>query len=220
MMKNLQKMGGIAALYEAVAYLMGMVVFIFMIDLSSAVTPVEKVALLVNNQTILYTMHLLVYVLFSPFLVVLSLAIYERLKVHSPALMQTATVFGMIWACVVVASGMIYNIGMGNVVEIYATDPIQAGTVWLAIHSVFDGLGGGNEILGGIWLTLISFVALRAGEFAKALNYLGLLVGVAGILSTIPALGEPASAIFGLGQIVWFIWLGISMLRTSMSKSA
>lgn len=218
-MKNLQKMGGIAALYEAAAYIVGMIVFIFMIDLSSAVTPIEKVALLVDNQTFLYTMHLLVFVVFSPFLVVLSLALYERLKSHSLAMMQTATVVGMIWACVVVAAGMIYNIGMGNVVELYASDPNQAGTVWLAIHSVFDGLGGGNEILGGIWITLISLVALKGKEFAKALNYIGLLVGVAGILSTIPPLGEDASAIFGLGQIVWFIWLGIAMLRTSMSES-
>ena len=218
-MKNLQKMGGIAALYEAAAYIVGMIVFIFMIDLSSAVTPVEKVELLVDNQTVLYTMHLLVFVMFSPFLVILSLALYERLKSHSPAMMQTATVFGMIWACVVVAAGMIYNIGMGNVVELYASDPNQASTVWLAIHSVFDGLGGGNEILGGIWITLISLVAFQGKEFGKALNYLGLLVGVAGILSSIPPLGEVASAIFGLGQIVWFIWLGIALLRTDMSKS-
>lgn len=218
-MKNLQKMGGIAALYEAAAYIVGMIVFIFMIDLSSAVTPVEKVELLVDNQTVLYTMHLLVFVMFSPFLVILSLALYERLKSHSLAMMQTATVFGMIWACVVVAAGMIYNIGMGNVVELYASDPNQASTVWLAIHSVFDGLGGGNEILGGIWITLISLVAFQGKEFGKALNYLGLLVGVAGILSSIPPLGEVASAIFGLGQIVWFIWLGIALLRTDMSKS-
>ncbi len=218
-MKNLQKMGGIAAHYEAAAYIVGMIVFIFMIDLSSAVTPVEKVELLVDNQTVLYTMHLLVFVMFSPFLVILSLALYERLKSHSLAMMQTATVFGMIWACVVVAAGMIYNIGMGNVVELYASYPNQAGTVWLAIHSVFEGLGGGNEILGGIWITLISLVALKGKEFAKVLNYIGLLVGVAGILSTIPPLGEVASAIFGLGQIVWFIWLGIAMLRTSMSES-
>mgnify|MGYP007111972100 CR=1 FL=1 len=40
-----------------------------------------------------------------------------------------------------------------------------------------------------------------------------LAVGLAGILSVIPALNDLAIA-FGLLQIVWFVWLGIAMLRT------
>ena len=43
---------------------------------------------------------------------------------------------------------------------------------------------------------------------------------IAGILSTIPALGEIGGMIFGLGQIVWFIWLGIVMLRDSQTVTA
>ncbi len=57
---------------------------------------------------------------------------------------------------------------------------------------------------------------MRAGEFPKALNYLGLLIGVAGIISAVPGLSEVVM-VFGLGQIVWFVWLGIVMLRGSPS---
>ena len=95
-------------------------------------------------------------------------------------MMETATVFGMIWGCVIIASGTINNAGMESVVDLYGRDPGQAGTVWLAIESVLEGLGGSNEILGGIWILLISWVAVRAGEFPKFLNYLGMAVGVAG----------------------------------------
>ena len=62
-----------------------------------------------------------------------------------------------------------------------------------------DGLGGGNEIVGGLWVLLVSWAALRAGGLPRALNYLGLVIGVAGILTVVPALGE-LGAIFGLGQ--------------------
>ena len=218
-MKNLQKMGGIAALYEAAAYVVGMVGFLLVVDISGVVDPVKKVALMVDNQAFLYIMYLIIYVVWGVFMVVLALALYERLKAGSPAIVQTATVFGMIWACVIIASGMIYNIGMENVVDLYGKDPAQAATVWLAIDSVFDGLGGSNEILGGIWILLISWAALRAGELPRVLNCLGVVVSVAGIVTVVPALGE-LGAIFGLGTIVWFVWLGIVMLRGSTSAAA
>jgi len=219
-MNNSQKMGGIAALYMAAAYVLGIVGFKLVADYSAVVDPVAKVAFLGENQTIMYILHLLVYVVWGIFMVVLALALYERLKASSPAMAQTATVFGLIWAGLIIASGMIFNIGMDNVVDLFDTDPAQAATVWLAIESVFEGMGGGNEIVGGIWILLVSWAALRAGEFPRVLNYLGLVLGVAGILSAIPALGEIGAAIFGLGQIVWFLWLGIVMLRNSSPNEA
>ncbi len=79
MMKNLQKMGGIAALYAGAAYVVGMVGFLLVVDVSSVVDPVQKVALMVDNLASLYIMHLIIYVVWGVFMVVLSLALYERL---------------------------------------------------------------------------------------------------------------------------------------------
>ncbi len=219
-MKNLQKMGGIAALYAGAAYVVGMVGFLLVVDVSSVVDPVQRVALMGDNLAFLYIMYLIIYVVWGVFMIVLALALYERLKAGSPALAQTATVIGLIWAAVIIVAGMIHNVGMGNVVDLYDTDSTLAATVWLAIDSVFEGLGGSNEVLGGIWVLLISWAALRAGEFPKALNYLGLAIGVAGIVSVVPALAEYFIYIFALGQIVWFIWLGIVLLRSSESVAA
>lgn len=211
-------MGGIAALYEAAAYLVGIVFFIFVVDYSGVVDPVQTVALLVDNQVSMYIMTLFVFVVFGVFLVVLALALYDRLKASSPAMVQTATVFGLIWAGLVIASGMIFIIGMDTVIDLYGQDPAQAATVWLAIDSVFDGLGGGVELVGGIWTLLVSWAALRAGELPRTLNYLGVVIGVVGILTVAPAL-EVLTDVFGLSQIVWFVWLGIVMLRGSPSAA-
>ena len=53
---------------------------------------------------------------------------------------------------------------------------------------------------------------LRARLLPKALNYLGLAIGIPGIISTaFPAITELGLA-FGMGIIVWWIWLGIVLL--------
>lgn len=219
-MKALQKFGGIAALYEAAAYIVGMVGFLVVVNVSSVADPVQQVALIADNLTFLYTMHLFIYVVWGVFMVVLTLALYERLKAGSPAIVQTATVFGLFWGCVIIVGGMIYNVGMQTVVDLYGKDPAQAGTVWLTISSVFAGFAGANEAIGGIWILLFSWAALRTEAFSKILNYLGIVVGAAGIVSIIPALAEQFIYIFALGQIVWFIWLGIVLLRSNPSQIA
>lgn len=101
------------------------------------------------------------------------------------------------------------------VATLYAQNPEQAGSTWLALHFVKDGLGGGNEIVGGIWVLLLSLAALRSAQLPKFLNYLGLMVSTAGIMTMIPVFGELGGSIFGL--IVWFIWLGIAMMRSKVS---
>jgi uncharacterized protein DUF4386 len=219
-MKILQKFGGIAALYEAAAYIVGMIGFLTVVNVSSVSDPVQQVALMADNLSFLYILHLFVYVVWGIFIVGLSLALYERLKAGSPSIAQTATIFGIFWGCVIIIAGMIHNVGMQTVVELYGKDPTQAGTVWLTIHSVFAGFGGANEIIGGIWISLLSWAALRTGVLSKVLNYLGLVVGVAGIISIVPALAEIFIMIFALGQIVWFIWLGIVLLRSNPDQVA
>jgi Domain of unknown function (DUF4386) len=220
MMKSLQKMGGFAALYEAVAYLVGIAFFLFAMDYPGIVEPAQKVALLVDNQVSMYLTTLFMYVVFGVFLVVLVLALYERLKAGAPVLMQVATAFGLIWAGALIASGMVFSAGIAPVVALYGQDPAQAASVWLAIESVANGLGGANgEILGGCWTLLICWAALRTGGLPRALGYLGVVVGGVGIISTIPGLND-LSGVFGMGQIVWFVWLGILMLRRSPNATA
>ena len=219
-MKYSQKMGGVAALYEAAAYILGMIGFLTVVDVSSVADPVQKVAIMADNLAFLYILHLIVYVVWGIFMIVLALALYERLKAGSPAIMQIATVIGIFWGCVIIISGMIHNVGMQNVVDLYGVDPTQAGTVWLTIDSVLGGLAGSNELIGGIWILLVSWTALRTGELSRVLNYIGIVVGVAGIISIVPALAETFIYIFALGQIVWFIWLGIMLLRSNPSRAA
>ena len=212
-MNSLRKAGGVAALYEALAYVIGMVGFLVVINLGDATDPVEKMNAIAENQGALTTLMLIVYVIWGATLVVLTLSLHQRLKGEKYALAQIATAFGLIWAVLVIASGMIYNVGLETVVRLSESNPAEAATVWTTIESIFNGLGGGVEVVGGIWVVLLSIAALRHGGLPRPFSIFGLVVGGAGLITVIPAFGEIGGAVFGLTQIVWFAWLGIILLR-------
>jgi hypothetical protein len=204
----------------AVAYILGIILFIFVLDYPHIVDPSQKVALLVTKTTVIYLTNLIMYVLFGIALIVFTFALNERLKVNAPATMRIASVIGFIWAGLLIASGMVSNAGIEPVIALWKNDPKQAAQIWSGIESVANGLSCGNgEILGGLLTLLISFCAFRAPHFPKALVYLGGLVGTIGIISIIPGLKDLTS-IFGMSQIVWFVWIGIIMLRKIPNTTA
>jgi len=210
---RLRKMGGLAALYLAAAYLLAMPFFLVVVDYPSVTDPAEKVTLLAANHASMDAMYLITYVLFGVALAVLALALYQRLKPAAPVVMQVATAVGLMWAFVLIASGMVFNAGMAAVVDLYPSNPGQAVSMWQAIEPVAQGLGGsGGEILGGLWVLLVSVAGLHADGLSRPLSWLGVAIGLVGILSVVPPLRDAAYA-FGLLQIAWFVWLGITMLR-------
>ena len=216
-MKSLQKMGGVSALIMAATWVVAFAVLLGILlpagYFAEDVAPVGKARIIVDNQVMASIGYLVPYVAWGIFQVVLVLALYDRLKASAPAMAQTATAIGLIWAGLVIASGMVATLGIRTVVDLYGTDAAQAGSVWVTVETVAGGLGGeAGEVLGGVWLLLIGWAALRARELPRALNYLSLVLGVAGVLTVIPLL-EPAAFLYGIGFIVWFVWVGIVLLR-------
>jgi hypothetical protein len=108
---------------------------------------------------------------------------------------------------------MIEIIGLASVIKMGAKDPENEMIVFSSISIITEGIGGGNEIVGGVWVLLLCIVGLKGGLFSKPLNFLGIFVGLVGISTTYPL--DLLTDIFGISQIVWFIWLGIIMIRKS-----
>jgi len=206
-MKNLQKMSGIAALGHAAALVVGMVLgFTLMFPLLDA-APDQVLKFLADNQTLVYLWNLIVNWGSAITLVIMLLALYERLKAGSPALMQTATVFGFIWAGLIIGTGNLMLHNFGVVANLYGNDPAQAAAAWTAL-------------VRSLWVLLLSLAALRTGGLTRAPSYLGVFLGIAGILTMIPALAETMFMIFGPGMMVWSAWVGIVMLRRSAAVTA
>ena len=79
------------------------------------------------------------------------------------------------------------------------------------------GLGGGVEVVGGVWVLLLAIAELRVSR-KSALAWLGLLCGSCGVLTLLPPLRD-LGAVFGITQIVWFAAMGIAMLRAGRGPS-
>lgn len=213
-MKTLRHWGGAAALFEALAYAIGILTMATVLspDDTTGWDTGQRLAFVLQNKGLFQAWMLIVYILGGIGIAVLSVAAHARLKSRAPDHMAVATGFGLIWAGLVLASGMIANVGLDSVAQLHASDPQRAATAWVAIGAVQNGLGGGIEIVGGLWVFLVSIASLRTRTLPRTLDILGLLVGVAGLLSAVPGLDD-LSAVFGLAQIPWFAWLGVWMLR-------
>lgn len=224
-MNDSQKVGGIAALGVVASFMVSLgMLFILLIPTGYATTEIDYsqfVAFLAENQITMYIWYLNILI-GSILLVALALALHERVKSGSPpsalAMVQTATAFGLLWGALGIASGLVSIYALNVVVDLFHKDPTQAASTWLMLDAVANGLGGEFEIMGGLWILLISGIALRLEGLPRALNYLGLVVGVSGILTIVtglnvvlPALDVPET-VFVL-VIVWLVWLAMVMLR-------
>jgi hypothetical protein len=219
-MNSLQKSGGIAALLHAAAYVVGLVLGLTLIFPLLDAAPDQYLKFLSENQALVYLWNLISYWGSAITLVIMALALYERLKDGSPALAQIATALGLIWAGLIIASGNLMLHNLGVVAGLYGTDPAQAVMAWTVLESVEVGITSGNELVGSLWVLLLSVAALRTGQLSRALNILGVVLGVAGMLTIVPALYDSTVMVFGPGMIVWSIWLGVVLLRQRPAAAA
>jgi hypothetical protein len=114
---------------------------------------------------------------------------------------------------------MISNIGIEAVADLADTDPDRAVSVWSAIDAVTNGLGGGNELVGGIWIGLVSIAGFVTARLPRWLNVTGVVTAIAGLVTVVPQF-EVVEMVFGLGSIVWFIGVGIALLRRNEDVGA
>ncbi|HVO68846.1 MAG TPA: DUF4386 family protein, partial [Aggregatilineaceae bacterium] len=218
---HLQKMGGAAGLIHGAAYLVSIIFFGVLISPYLNSDPNQYLAFVANNQVLMRAGILVAYWLTGGTVVVLALALHERLKVGAPASAQVAAAFALIWAALIIGSANLMINDFGVVAKLYAQSPAQAVPVWSALQAVENGIVSGNEIVGSLWVLLLSLAALRTGALSRGLNYLGAVVGAAGIFTSLLSFVIPETkdfiAIFGLGMIPWSIWVGIVLLRTNSS---
>lgn len=209
-MKGLQKLAGISAISEGLIYIVAFVYFGAFWSYPVDGSPAEKMTHLAENQFLFSMMYFLMYVVFGVLLAVLVIGLHERLKHTNNPVVTIGSLFGVIWVGLVIASGMISNIGLAHAIDLMDTNPDRAFDMWMFVSVITESIGGGNELVGGLWVLLISVAAIQEGWLPRTLNYLGYLVGIAGIATIYP--DELFTEIFGVSQIVWFIWLGIYLL--------
>ena len=208
----LQRPGGVAAFAAALTYVLGFAVLFG--PLAERPATIDGGLLyLLERRALVTGWYLVIYVAFGVALLVLALALFERLRAYAPALSSVARALALVWVTLVVAAGMCRVVGLDAAGALLADDAPRAVTLWLVVETIADGLGGGIEAVGGLWLMLLGIAGWRSGIDARGVHALALVSGAAGLLTVLPPLGT-LGAVFGLGQIAWFVGIGRALVRT------
>jgi hypothetical protein len=206
-----QKTGGVAAFAMAMIYVLGFVVLATALSPSvEASDPASRLAFMLDHQLAFQLWLTALYVLFGVLLVVLQVALQQRLLGASVPALQWTGAMGMIWAGLVIASGMVGCVGLEAAGRLHAVDPAQALLLWTTLSAVQDGLGGGVEVVGGLWMFGVAALIVGSARLPRYLAWLSVPIGGCGVLTVLPPLGD-LGAVFGLGQILWFALLGIAL---------
>ena len=213
--------GGIGALVAAATFVFGIVLLVTALSdyTEGDPTPAQSVDFLTDHQTTLFAWYLVIFLVFGIAIIPLARALHARVAESSPLLAGLSAVFAYIWAGLMFATGMISNVGITAVADLDDVDPAAAESLWSSIDTVTEGLGGGNELVGGMRILLVSIAAWTGGRLPKGLNILGIASGAAGLVTLVPGLSD-VGIIFGLGSIVWFAWVGIVLVSGADRASA
>lgn len=213
-MKSLGKIGGAASFICAATYIFGFVLLLTLLAPSgygSETADAEKILAFINENTgLMLTWNLVIYVINGISLGVLAIALADRFPTVFQGFVRG---FGLMWATLVIAAGMVANVGISAALAKFSTAPEAAVQLWDTLSAVENGLGGGNEIVGGVWAIVIAIAALSSGQLPRVFAWFSIVIGGSGLLTVVPQLGEAPGAIFGLGYILWFVWIGFMLLR-------
>ncbi|MFA8444170.1 hypothetical protein [Yoonia sp.] len=213
---SLYMLGGFAGLICAGTYLFGflcLVTVLAPLGYGTAQIDADAVVAFIDARPAFLTVwNSVIYILNALALVVLVVALHALLKPATPQWADVTVALGVIWATLVLGAGMIGNVAVEQAAFLFPSDPEQAAARWGILHAVELGLGGGNEIAGGVWIGGVSLAGMIGRSLGKMAVGLGVLTGTGGMLTLIPSLGDIAGAIFGLGAIAWFVAIGLTLI--------
>lgn len=218
------RLGAIAAFGAAGTYLVGFGLLVGLLlpagygfDPTSAS---EAVSFLARNAGMMVAWNSVIYILNAVCVAVLVVALHAALSPRGTRLMQVASLFGLVWVGLLLAAGMLANSAVATVAALAGNDPDQAATIWQVLRAVENGLGGGNEIAGALWI-LTSMAPRRPwAPIPITVRAIGCIAGCAGLLTLLPTLSEPMGAVFGLATLVWFLGIGATLLRHDRNGGA
>lgn len=207
--------GGIAAFVCALCYVIGFVMILaVMPDINTDGD--ERLRAILTHSGLIQLWYLIIFVLFGLALLVLNRSLYQPAYLQSGHFQLLGALLGYMWAAYVFASGLIAVLTIQYLIMQPAE---QIERIWPAIFAIQMGLGDGIEWVGGIWMVMVNTSMQRYHMAPMSLARFGIVVGVIGSLTIVPALAL-AGFVFGLLQIVWFCWTGSLLVRGQITTNA
>jgi hypothetical protein len=220
-MRDVRKLGGVAALVEAVFFLIVPVLFVLVLPrmgLSLAAQGDTTKLLQFSIKNPLLVLFDIAMVIAATAIVALALTMRDQLRDAAPQAMRGSVIAASIGAALLVAAGIgdAYDLlGMGH---LYATNPTMATTAYAGVGTLAFGLVWAGMLAYGAWAVIASWVAMRSGAFSPAQNYLGLAWGILAML-TVFAVASPTlyllSLLVPIVGVIWTGWLAMRLLQVT-----
>ena len=110
----------------ALNYLVGFAIAGTLLAGTVEMDPAEHVGFLAGNEALMHIWRVIIYAIDGALLVALPIAIHERLRTGAPDLARIATAFGLIWAGLVIVTGMLRLTCRGLITGRSSTVPAAA----------------------------------------------------------------------------------------------
>ncbi|WP_305966185.1 hypothetical protein [Marinobacter salsuginis] len=207
-----ERTGGLAGILAGLTFLFGMVFYLAFLtqiqfgNLSADIT--SQLIYLQEHSSFLYTWYFVIYLVFGFALLTMQFGLSALLP--GTALSRAAALVAFLWVGLVIAAGLVATVGHDMVITLADVHPELAPQAFVSLHLVINGLGGGNELVGGVWLILVFCAARQRQSLPEAIQWSALVVGMAGTATALPQLSG-FDAAFGLGGILWFVATGMHL---------
>jgi hypothetical protein len=203
-MKGFQKIGGCAAVIQGLAFV-ALLLIIFGFEIPQGLGPgadtAKEIAVAASSPTPFLITNLLV-MLFSITIILITLALRERMQDGAPNQMRLARLAASISSALFLANGVVSFTGYPPIVALPDTAAVSA---YRGLSAVTNGLLLAAIFAAGLNLRLIGWAALSTKGLPALLSYLLVLAGVVAVLSFVVS-------IFGLVgpvlNVVFSLWLG------------
>lgn len=213
-MDNLKRAAGVAMLIQAAQFLWLLLFLLVLLPQAGFASPAAlndpAKALPFAATSPFPSILFLVTILWAVTVAIPVLALYERLRTHSPGVIAIATTFGLMVAVLFLARGILGFSGLPVLANLFAQNPTEVGPAYLAVNTVLSALAASAVFAYGVWLLLTNWVALKSAALPRLHGYLGLIFGGAGVLGF---LIPPLTLLGAVLGVVWTLWLGIVLLR-------
>jgi hypothetical protein len=209
-MKGFQKIGGYAAILQGLMFIVILVIqFTVLAPQGLAggnADPAKVVAFAATSPTPFLILNLIL-VVFSITIILVVLALFERLQAGAPNRMRLAVIAATVASALFLASGLTSFTGFPPIVSLPDTAAAIAGQ--RALNAVTNGLLQGAVFAAGWQGLLNGWAALSTKGLPSLLGYLLVLAGLLGIAGVFVSI----LGLIGLVvNVVWGLWLGYVLL--------
>ncbi|OHD15331.1 MAG: hypothetical protein A2086_08430 [Spirochaetes bacterium GWD1_27_9] len=155
-MKNLQKLGRLAAIILSFTYILGMgFVFSVLSPIADSSLAFDKyMDFIKTNKTIIFIWHFIIYFINGICLIILILVLYEIYKDIHPQIIKISTSFGFILTLFVFLSVLITNYGIKYLISLYVKNLSQLEILRITIDTITLSIDHSDKFLGGLWIGL------------------------------------------------------------------